>query len=115
MPLYDYSCESCSHTFTVRQGFHDDPVAECPLCGGDGRRHLHIPAVVYKGSGFYTTDYGGRRTATSGDFWDKPEHGEEREPGQGSVTASTGDPDSDSSSSHSHPHPHADTTGAHDS
>ncbi len=67
MPYYDYACGACSHTFTVRRGFHDDVEESCPECGASAQRRLSLPAIVYKGSGFYTTDYGGRRVpAASG-------------------------------------------------
>lgn len=57
MPLYDYECLSCGHMFELRQSFHSDPEAECPSCAGDSRRKFHAVPVIYKGSGFYTTDY----------------------------------------------------------
>ena len=57
MPLYDYKCEN-DHVFEVMQSFSSDPVATCSDCGTSARRMLSIPMVLYKGSGFYTTDYG---------------------------------------------------------
>ena len=57
MPRYDYKCEKNGHIFEVVQGFNDDPVAYCPEDGSKGERQLSIPHVIYKGSGFYTTDY----------------------------------------------------------
>ena len=57
MPLYDYECLSCGHVFELRQSFHAAPEAQCPLCSGDSRRKFHAVPVIYKGSGFYTTDY----------------------------------------------------------
>ena len=57
MPTYDYRCNHCGHAFELRQGFEADPVEVCPVCRKQARRLLHVPAIIYKGSGFYTTDY----------------------------------------------------------
>ncbi len=56
MPIYDYTCDSCNHRFEVRQGFHDDPLTECPECTGRIRRVLYPAGVIFKGSGWYSTD-----------------------------------------------------------
>ena len=64
MPNYDYRCRVCSHAFIVRQGYHDAREAQCPLCGGEAIQRISMPAVVFKGSGFYVNDYGGRRTGS---------------------------------------------------
>ncbi len=58
MPLYDYECAACGNQFELRQGFNAEPVETCPRCQGRAQRRFHSPAVIYKGSGFYTTDYG---------------------------------------------------------
>ena len=57
MPIYEYVCAD-GHRFERRQGFDAAPVAVCPVCEGRSERVLHAPTVHYKGSGFYTTDYG---------------------------------------------------------
>ena len=57
MPTYDYSCTNCAHTFELRQPFESEPIADCPKCNHKARRLFHSPAIIYKGSGFYTTDY----------------------------------------------------------
>ena len=57
MPTYDYQCSECGHGFEMRQGFDSEPVEACPRCHGQSRRRFHSVAVIYKGSGFYTTDY----------------------------------------------------------
>lgn len=57
MPLYEYQCESCGARFERIQKFSDPPVAECPTCGGPVRKLLSSPAIQFKGSGFYITDY----------------------------------------------------------
>lgn len=57
MPLYDYECSQCGHIFELKQSFEDAPVGTCPLCEGQSRRKFHAVPIIYKGSGFYTTDY----------------------------------------------------------
>lgn len=57
MPIYEYECTQCGHRFDRRQRFDDEPVALCPECQSKARRVMHSVAVIYKGSGFYTTDY----------------------------------------------------------
>ncbi len=63
MPFYDYKCEK-GHVFEVMQSFSSEPVAMCSCCGELAKRQLSIPMVVYKGSGFYTTDYGRNGSAS---------------------------------------------------
>ena len=57
MPLYDYDCLSCGRIFELRQSFDSAPEGVCPTCQGQGRRKFHAVPIIYKGSGFYTTDY----------------------------------------------------------
>ena len=57
MPIYEYKCEN-GHVFDVMQRMADDPLTECVECGAPAVRVLHSPAVHFKGSGFYNTDYG---------------------------------------------------------
>jgi putative FmdB family regulatory protein len=65
MPLYEYQCESCEHRFEVIQKFSDASVDTCPKCGGVVRRLLSSPAIQFKGSGWYITDYA-RKSGASG-------------------------------------------------
>ena len=58
MPRYDYRCVECEHNFELRQSFSEAGKGTCPECSGEGRRVYHAVPVIYKGSGFYTTDYG---------------------------------------------------------
>jgi putative FmdB family regulatory protein len=57
MPLYEYQCEKCGDLFEVRQKFSDEPIATHEKCGGPVRRLLSAPALQFKGSGWYITDY----------------------------------------------------------
>lgn len=56
MPTYRYKCNKCGHEFEVRQRMSDDPLSECPVCGGGVRRVVGSVGIVFKGSGFYVTD-----------------------------------------------------------
>jgi putative FmdB family regulatory protein len=57
MPLYEYQCEKCAHRFEKIQKFSDKPIKKCPECGGPVKQLLSPPAVQFKGSGWYVTDY----------------------------------------------------------
>jgi putative FmdB family regulatory protein len=57
MPLYEYECEACAHRFEKIQKFSDPPEETCPKCGGKVRKLLSSPAIQFKGSGWYITDY----------------------------------------------------------
>ena len=57
MPLYEYQCDDCEHRFERIQKFSDDPVKTCPSCGGAVRKLLSSPAIQFKGTGWYITDY----------------------------------------------------------
>ena len=57
MPRYDYKCIDCESEFEIVQSFSEAGHADCPQCSGAGRRVFHAVPVIYKGSGFYTTDY----------------------------------------------------------
>jgi putative FmdB family regulatory protein len=57
MPLYEYECGSCGRRFERIQKFSDPPVTECPTCGGPVHKLVSSPAIQFKGSGFYITDY----------------------------------------------------------
>jgi putative FmdB family regulatory protein len=63
MPIYEYRCER-GHTFEVMQRMTDDPLTSCSTCESPVQRVFHPVAVHFKGSGFYTTDYG-RKAASS--------------------------------------------------
>lgn len=65
MPIYEYQCKKCKHRFEKIQKFSDKPVKKCPECGGPVERLLSSPAVQFKGSGWYVTDYA--RKGASGD------------------------------------------------
>lgn len=58
MPLYDYRCPECGHTFERIGRFSDGPTFPCRQCNAPAKRLLGVPALQFKGSGWYVTDYG---------------------------------------------------------
>ena len=68
MPIYEYRCQN-DHRFEVLQKFADEPITECEVCGAPATRVLHPVAIHFKGSGFYSTDYGrgSRKPSRDGD------------------------------------------------
>ena len=67
MPLYEYECEKCGHRFEKIQKFSDKMVKKCPECGGRVEQMISAPAVQFKGSGWYVTDYAKKSHAPSSD------------------------------------------------
>ncbi len=57
MPLYEYACDACGHKYEKIQKFSDPLETVCPKCGGAVRKLMSSPAIQFKGSGFYITDY----------------------------------------------------------
>jgi len=67
MPTYDYRCAECGHTFEVFHGMKEDPVQECPKCGGAVQRLITGGAgIIFKGQGFYTTESRARNAPSCG-------------------------------------------------
>ena len=66
MPLYEYECENCGHRFEAIQKFSDPPLTECPKCKGPVRKLFSSPAIQFKGSGWYITDYARKNTTGAG-------------------------------------------------
>jgi putative FmdB family regulatory protein len=56
MPTYEYRCRNCGEPLEVVQSFTDNPLTECPACGGELRKVFHAVGIAFKGSGFYKTD-----------------------------------------------------------
>lgn len=57
MPIYEYQCDSCSYRFEAKQSIKDDPLSTCERCGKTVRRLISSPGIMFKGSGWYITDY----------------------------------------------------------
>lgn len=65
MPLYEYQCTACKERTEILQRVSDPPYKHCPKCGGDMKKLISSPAIQFKGSGFYKTDYASTSTAKS--------------------------------------------------
>jgi|SRR6185312_4814842 len=61
MPLYEYQCLNCGKKTEVIQRFEDAPLAACPACGGEVKKLISSPAFQFKGTGWYVTDYAGKK------------------------------------------------------
>lgn len=57
MPIYEYQCGNCKERHEIIQKISDAPLAHCPKCGGEMKKLISAPAIQFKGSGFYKTDY----------------------------------------------------------
>jgi len=65
MPLYEYQCQKCHHRFERIQKFSDPHIKKCPDCGGRVEQVISAPAVQFKGSGWYVTDYAKKSTSAA--------------------------------------------------
>lgn len=65
MPLYEYQCENCGERVEIIQRLSDPPYEHCPKCGAGMRKLFSAPAIQFKGSGFYKTDYASKSSPSS--------------------------------------------------
>jgi len=63
MPIYEYRCTACNNEFEALQKISDDPVKTCPACGGEVKKLISHSAFHLKGSGWYATDFSGKKSA----------------------------------------------------
>jgi len=81
MPLYEYRCDDCGHRFEKIVKFSDPPLEVCPSCGGKVQKLMSSPAIQFKGSGWYITDYAKKsgsdasKGKSGGETSDKPSTG----------------------------------------
>jgi putative FmdB family regulatory protein len=66
MPLYEYECDAHGHRFEVIQKFSDPPIEKCPQCGSPVHKLMSSPAIQFKGSGWYITDYAKKDSTAAG-------------------------------------------------
>jgi putative FmdB family regulatory protein len=93
VPTYVYRCEQCGAVIERRQGFQDPPLTTCESCSGQLRRVLQPVGVIFKGSGFYSTDYRNSARGARDDTKSEPSKGD------GESTPSSSSPKSDNGSS----------------
>jgi putative FmdB family regulatory protein len=88
VPIYEYQCDSCGYQFEVKQSIKDAPLTTCERCGQGLRRLISSPGIMFKGSGWYVTDYSNKlKPPPEGE---KPATGEKKEtPGGTPSPAST--------------------------
>jgi putative FmdB family regulatory protein len=67
LPIYEYDCADCGEQVELFQRLNDPPPDACETCGGAMRRMVSAPAFQFKGTGWYVTDYGGRRSSDAGE------------------------------------------------
>ena len=109
MPIYEYVCAQCQHQFEVKQKLADTPLSECMRCGGAVTKLISAPAIMFKGTGWYVTDYSDKlKPPSQGDGAEQPKDQKEKTDqkpaaagaaaGDGSATAETGSTGQSSSS-----------------
>jgi putative FmdB family regulatory protein len=101
MPLYEYQCKKCGHRFEKIQKFSDKMVKKCPDCGGPVEQMISAPAVQFKGSGWYVTDYAKKSSSpgSGGDSGSKEKKDDKSKADSGSKESSTKEGSSKESSS----------------
>ena len=65
MPIYEYQCKQCNERHEIIQKFSDAPLTHCPKCGSEMKKLFSSPAIQFKGSGFYKTDYASSGSGSS--------------------------------------------------
>ena len=65
MPTYGYRCSKCGHELEMLQKITDPPLKTCPECGGELTKKVYAAGVIFKGSGYYTTDYKAAKSSDS--------------------------------------------------
>ncbi len=89
MPTYEYLCRQCGHRFEAWQHMTDEPLKVCPKCGAEIHRVLFPAGIVFKGSGFYKTEYGGSSVEKSSSTESKAASGESKSATEGSKSESS--------------------------
>ncbi len=91
MPIYEYQCEDCTERFEVKQSMKDAPLTTCPRCGKRVQRLISSPAIMFKGSGWYVTDYSEKMKPSLGSEETAPKTEEKKEtaPATSDQTTST--------------------------
>lgn len=89
MPIYEYVCESCQHRFEVQQKMSDPPLSACAKCGAVLKKVISASAIMFKGSGWYVTDYSEKMKPPAGTESDGKPAGEAKPPSEAKPAAST--------------------------
>ena len=94
MPIYEYECGKCHQTTEALQKFSDPPLTDCPHCNGRLKKLISLNSFHLKGSGWYVTDYAGKKPSnqvdkSSGDSSDKVDKGKKAETSESSTKSGT--------------------------
>jgi putative FmdB family regulatory protein len=90
VPTYEYQCDSCTHKFEAKQSIKDDPLSSCPQCGKAVRRVISSPGIMFKGSGWYITDYSDKlKQPVQAEPAGQSSNGQKESGGQKDATASS--------------------------
>ncbi len=89
MPTYEYTCKSCGETIEAVQSFSDKPLRKHKECGGELQKVFHARGVVFKGSGFYSTDSRSSKTPSSGGASKKSDPSKKGEPSPAGAASAT--------------------------
>jgi putative FmdB family regulatory protein len=103
VPIYEYQCDNCSYHFEVKQSIKDDPIATCERCGKPVRRLISSPGIMFKGSGWYVTDYSNKLKPPSEGEKSATTDGQKKEASASSTTTTTSSPTNPASSSAGNP------------
>jgi putative FmdB family regulatory protein len=93
MPIYEYACTACGERTEAKQGFDDPPLETCPHCGGKLRKLYSPVGIVFKGSGFYSTDQKSKKSSDS-----SSSEGKDKRKGSDKATPAASDSSSKSDS-----------------
>jgi putative FmdB family regulatory protein len=102
MPIYEYACTACGERTEARQSFDDPPLEDCPHCGGKLRKLYSPVGIVFKGSGFYSTDQKSKKSGRD----------QAKDTSKSSSEGSTGANKAPEKKSESSPKPAADTSSS---
>jgi putative FmdB family regulatory protein len=97
VPLYEYECARCGR-FEIIKKFSDPPLLTCPTCGGEVQKLFSAPAIQFKGTGWYITDYARKSTGKGGESKEGENRGGEGKGAESGSTAASGAKDGGSSS-----------------
>jgi len=89
VPIYEYQCDGCAYRFEVKQSIKDDPIASCERCGKPVRRLISSPGIMFKGSGWYVTDYSDKLKPSSSGEKPAAGSGESKDSTSASTSPST--------------------------
>lgn len=92
MPIYEYACTACGERTEARQSFADPPLTECQQCGGSLRKLYSPVGIVFKGSGFYSTDTKKKSSSSSTSSDTKPSKSDTKTDGAAAAKTEKKDP-----------------------